>query len=141
MTGSSPTHPTAQSFSNQLRAILEQTAKSPDAPESLAVAYPSATENQQLLLSDLNDDVLAIVVDFLYDMDELKHLFFRCPYPGPYFRTHRSTLNLSVVNKRLRSVCIRKLFKDIFRCSSTMGQLNRQLKDIELTPQILSSIR
>ncbi|KAK7192890.1 hypothetical protein PSPO01_00684 [Paraphaeosphaeria sporulosa] len=108
---------------------------------SLLLTHPQ-TEDQQLLLDDLNDDVLAIIVDYLFDMDELNgqriHLYINT---GPYVRTHRSTFNLGVANKRLRSACIRKLFRDIHRCSSTMGQLNRQLKDTEPNSQNLSSIR
>ncbi|KAF9731555.1 hypothetical protein PMIN01_10572 [Paraphaeosphaeria minitans] len=78
----------------------------------------------------------------LFDMDELNGQYiYLHTNPGPYFRTHRSVLNLSVANKRLRSVCIGNLFRDIHRCSSTMGQLNRQLKDIEPNSQILSSTR
>ncbi|KAF2444301.1 hypothetical protein P171DRAFT_473425 [Karstenula rhodostoma CBS 690.94] len=126
----------------QTPVFPEQTAKTPTKAEERAVTYPSATEDQQLLLDHLNDDVLAIIVDFLFDMDKLNgQYFYLYTNPGPYFRTHRSTLNLSVANKRLRSACIRKLFEDIHRCSSTIGHLNRQLKDIELNSQILSSIR
>ena len=97
---------------------------------------------QELLLDGLNNDVLATIVDFLFNIDELSgKLYFVYDNPGPYIRTHRSLLNLSMVNKRLRSVCIPRLFRYIHRWSKTMGQLNRQLKDIEINPLILSSIR
>lgn len=100
------------------------------------------TRHQQLLLDDLNDHVLAIVVDFLFEIDDSKGQYPTLyPSSGPYFRKHRSTLNLSVVNKRLRAICISKLFRDIHRHSKTMGQLNRQLKDIELNVQILASVK
>lgn len=114
----------------------------PPEPEISSVTYPSATAHQHLLLDDLNDDVLSLIVDYLFDADELngkyKYLYTN---EGPYFRTHRSTLNLSVVNRRLRAVCVRKLFRDVHRCSESMGQLNRQLKDIELDAVLLGSIR
>jgi hypothetical protein len=105
-------------------------------PESV---YPSASPGQQLHLDGLNDDVLAILLDLLFDIDrpEAQWLY----YDKPYFRRHSSTLNLSLVNRRLRFICIPKLFRDIFRLSTTMGQLNRQLKDIELNETVLSCVR
>jgi hypothetical protein len=127
---------------DQTTSIPEPTAEIPINPDELAVAHPSAAQDQQLLLDGLNEDVLAIIVDFLFDMDKLNgQYFYLYTNMGPYFRTHRSTLNLSVVNKRLRSACIHKLFRDIHRCSESMGWLNRQLKDIELNTQLLSSVR
>jgi len=101
--------------------------------------YPSASPGQQLLLDVINDDVLIMVVELLFDIDRVKEPWLY--YDKPYFRCHSSTLNLSLVSRRLRSICIPKLFRDIFRLSTTMGRLNRQLKDIELNGAVLSCVR
>jgi hypothetical protein len=113
-------------------------------PDSVAklkpgVVYPSASPDQELLLDGMNNDVLAMILDLLFDMNKPQAEWLY--YDKPYFRHHSSTISLSLVNRRLRSVCIPKLFRNIFRLSTTMGQLNRQLKDIELDKAVLSSVR
>ena len=109
-----------------------------DMPRGTLV-YADASPDQQLLLDGLNDDVLTIILDLLFDLDRSVTPWSH--YMKPYFRRHTSTLNLSLVNRRMRYICIPKLFRNIFRMSKAMGQLNRQLKDIEINTSILSCVR
>lgn len=101
---------------------------------------PQAVPFQQLTLDGLNNDVLAIAVDFLCD-GPIRHRSFGREEPKTsfYFRAQGSSLFcLSLVSKRMRAISIPKLFAHVFRCTSSMGTLNRRLRYLESNPLIPS---
>jgi hypothetical protein len=109
--------------------------------------YPTAVPSQHLRLDGLNNDVLAIVVDFICEIQEPQEVY-EIPKTSFEYRKKGSTLFcLSLVSKRMRAVSVPKLFESVFRYTPTMGDLNRRLRDIEgnpvlpLLPKILPAIK
>ncbi|KAF2641420.1 hypothetical protein P280DRAFT_517624 [Massarina eburnea CBS 473.64] len=100
--------------------------------------YLEARPDQTLLLDGLNSDVLAIIVELVFDIDWRVSIFYRYCWG---FRVHTSALNLSLVNKRLRAACIWKLFRNVLRRDASMCQLNQGIKDIIHNSAILSAVR
>ena len=82
-------------------------------------------------LEDLNNDVLLIVVELLFEADP--------PSRSHPHRSHPSTLAFSLTSRRLRALCIPLLFRDVYRLTPTMGQLNHRLRDLEGNPLLSST--
>lgn len=121
------------------KRILEILASGVKTPSHSKPTPKRTLRRQRLLLDHLNNDVLAIIVDFVFETDS--------PSQGCRLRSHKSTLALSLTNRRLRAMCIPVLFRDVFRATPSMGELNYRLRDLEgnpmlpETPHILSYVR
>jgi len=124
-----PSHPPAQP---------QPTAK----PEQ-GTHYPRAIPFQRLTLDGLNNDVLAIIMDFSCEAQtsRFKHRRYGCGVPKTKFDYRMeggSLFCLSLVSKRMRAIAIPILFTHVFRDASSLGDLNRRLRDIEGNPLIPS---
>ncbi|KAH6873029.1 hypothetical protein BKA58DRAFT_159032 [Alternaria rosae] len=120
----------------------------PAQPQSTAAPeqgnhYPQAIPLQRLTLEGLNNDVLAIVMDFICEAQtsEVKRRKDGCGVPKTRFDYRRegsSLFCLSLVSKRMRATAIPILFTHVFRDASSMGDLNRRLRDMEGNPLVPS---
>jgi hypothetical protein len=92
-----------------------------------------AVPGQRLLLEDLNNDVLSIIVEFVFE----NATQYRPMIPQTSFDSREigsTVFCLSLTSKRMRTVCIPRLFQKISRLTYSMGDLNRRLRDIEGNP-------
>ncbi|EOA89863.1 uncharacterized protein SETTUDRAFT_159420 [Exserohilum turcica Et28A] len=102
------------------------------------VHCPQAAPGQRLLLDGLYTDVLSVIIDWICAEKEASHSY-SVTRANHGFRKKGGTLFcLSLVNKRMRSLCISKLFEKVFRYTASMGELNRRLRDIEGNPLLPS---
>ncbi|EFQ90053.1 hypothetical protein PTT_13445 [Pyrenophora teres f. teres 0-1] len=110
----------------------------PQSQPLLGKLYPDAIPGQQLLFDGLNTDVLVMIFDYVCSIEDPGELR-DTPISSFDFRKKGSALFcLSLVNKRLRAATIPALFRNVFRYSISMGDLNRRLRDIEGNPLLPS---
>lgn len=115
----------------------------PKAAPEQGTHYPQATPFQPLTLEGLNNDVLAIVIDFMCESQTSDVKYWNEGYGlqktrFDYRMEGSSLFCLSLVSKRMRAIAIPKLFTHVSRDASSMGDLNRRLRDIEGNPLIPS---
>lgn len=111
---------------------------------------PVALPDQHLRLDGLNNDVLAIIIDFVSEIELVRTIdYHHTPVPArplvpthpkdPKYRPFGSAIfALSLTNKRMRAFSIRKLFRHVSRTAGYMLELNKCLKHIEGRPWLLA---
>ncbi|CAO2656276.1 Nn.00g050790.m01.CDS01 [Neocucurbitaria sp. VM-36] len=105
------------------------------APGRLAAWCPIAIPGQHLKLDGLNNDILAIIVDFICDVGRFERRLVWTHPKDSSFRPYGSTLfSLSLVNRRMRAISVPELFRNVARMAGSIVEANKQLGDIEGTP-------
>lgn len=105
----------------------------------LVIWCPPATPFQRVYIWSLPNELLFLIVNFVFEGDETDPSFRS--NTTPHFRSHKSTLNFSLVNKRMRDICIPRLFHDVHQHVNALGRLNPRLIALEKNPRLFDYIR